>query len=113
MMSSKDNRIFKHEGEQYLLGPSGKSAVRLPPAPEAVQRTVIGHIYVDSGKVLITDPSRVLEFDEGAGEFPADEGQVIEPTYGGDGIYPVIAELDEDGRAIRLIVELVHDALAD
>jgi hypothetical protein len=74
---------------------------------------VIGHVYVDSGQVLITDPCRALEFDEAACEFDAHEGEVISPTYCGDGAYPVIAEMDEEGRVVRLIVELIPDAIAD
>jgi hypothetical protein len=74
---------------------------------------VIGHVYVDSGRVLIIDPCRVLEYNEAADEFDANEGEVISPTYCGDGVYPVVAEMDEEGRVVRLIVELAPDTITD
>jgi hypothetical protein len=73
---------------------------------EATHRDTIGHVWVDSGHIMLTDPCRVVEFDEATGEFPEGEGQIIEPTYCGDGVYPVIAERDDEGRVIRLIIEL-------
>ena len=87
--------------------------------------TPIGEVYVDAGCVVIGDPAHL--FDQGlvhealegrtpieaAGEILKEGRQhspfvmgVLAFTPHGDGRYPVLAELDEDGYVKRLVVEL-------
>lgn len=92
-------------------------------------RKKVGSIGVDSGQVLIIDPCYVLddEFNPNSeptgGKYDAvcrttlsDDGYgevlygVASATYGGDGHYPVYAEVDKNnGRVVRLIIEFVED----
>ena len=87
-----------------------------------VERKLVGHVSVDSGQVILTDPCYV---DEGfsyhellrgwgarfGGDVerehaipgPLDLGVVVETAWG-DGVYPVFIEVQE-GRVMRVTVE--------
>jgi hypothetical protein len=85
-----------------------------------VQRRVIGVIEVDSGTVLVGDPtyalpraetanpgidySAVLDDVESHGRQLAGQPVVLLSNFGGDGAYPVIGEF-EDGEFLRAIIE--------
>ena len=74
----------------------------------------IGFVPVDSGMVAIVDPCRADgladEFDAlGGHELPATQGYgrggASVMSHTGDGVYPVFAERDADGRTLRLIID--------
>lgn len=87
-----------------------------------VDRQLVGHVDVDSGQVILTDPCYVDEgfsYDEmlkGWGAHfggdverehampgPRDLGVVVQTAWG-DGSYPVYAEI-QGGRVMRVTVE--------
>ena len=87
-----------------------------------VERKVVGHVDVDSGQVILTDPCYVdegfsyREMLEGWGARfggaverehampgPRGLGVVVETAWG-DGSYPVIAEI-QGGRVMRVTIE--------
>ena len=92
-------------------------------------RTIkVGSIGVDSGQVMIVDPCYVLKDDFALGGSPTggmyDEtcrltvgdpkhhgetsfGAFATSTYYGDGQYPIFAEVDSDGRILRMTIEFV------
>lgn len=87
---------------------------------------LIGAIPVDTGQIILVDPCNVTDDRYSGGEPTGgkyDEtcrvtviGEYGETTFGalavatrGDGEFPVYAELDRDGKPLRLIVDLVGD----
>jgi hypothetical protein len=100
--------------------------------------TLIGRFAVDSGQAMIGDPcyleewkpwqSDEIAFDEhhnkvgeygylgacnatltkGYGELNAGSSVVFNTGYG-DGVYPVYAELDEDGRIVKITVNFIDE----
>lgn len=90
----------------------------------ATKRKVrVGSIGVDSGQIMIVDPCYVLNDEFAHGSSPTggkyDEvcrattdthhgetsfGAFATATLHGDGVYPVVADLDEYGRIIRLTI---------
>jgi hypothetical protein len=100
--------------------------------------TLIGHIAVDSGQAMVGDPcyldewepwnDSTEEFDEhpkhagkysylgacnatldkGYGELGMASGVVFSTGYG-DGLYPVYAEINDDGRVARVVIEFVGE----
>lgn len=95
----------------------------------------VGSIGVDSGQVMIVDPCYVLKDDFAYGGSPTggmyDEtcrltvgqpthhgattfGGFATSTYHGDGQYPIYADVDSDGRILRMTIEFVpSDEYAD
>ena len=100
--------------------------------------TLIGHFSVDSGQAMIGDPcyldewetwnSEVDNFEDHevkAGEYSylGACGVTLKKGYGqlgnsmsvafstgyGDGVYPVYAELDDDGRVAKIVVDFIGD----
>lgn len=99
--------------------------------------TYIGSFAVDSGQAMVGDPcyldswkpwdSNVEKFDEHvnkAGEYSylgacnatLTEGYgalgnlgVVFSTGYGDGVYPVYAEINEDGRVAKIVIDFVGD----
>ena len=100
--------------------------------------TLIGHFAVDSGQAMVGDPcylddwepwnDKVDNFDkhvekageygylgacgltlkEGYGELGLANAVVFSTGYG-DGLYPVYAELNEDGRVAKVVIEFIGD----
>lgn len=97
----------------------------------------IGSFGVDSGQAMIGDPCYIKDFEnwddvvpfedhvkhkgrysylgaceatltEGYGELGLGSGVVFSTGYG-DGVYPVYAEINEDGRVARIIVDFVGE----
>ena len=99
------------------------------------EMTLIGHFTVDSGQAMVGDPCYLDEWDNNANdEFNVEgkEGQysyhgacatTLKDNYGelgmssavvfstgyGDGFYPVYAELNEDGRVARVVIEFIGE----
>lgn len=102
------------------------------------EMTLIGHFAVDSGQAMVGDPcyldewepwnDKVDNFDkhvEKAGEYGylGASGVTLDKGYGelghstavvfstgyGDGLYPVYAELNEDGRVAKIVIEFIGD----
>ena len=97
--------------------------------------TLIGHFSVDSGQAMVGDPCYLDEWDTNRNEewnIEGKEGQysyhgasatTIANNYGelgmatavvfstgyGDGLYPVYAEMNEDGRVARILIDFVGD----
>ena len=94
----------------------------------------LGYISVDSGTVLVADPCYWLKSDKEEnlkenetrwGRFCEEIGSdtvhefehgsgfigkgIMLGGFGGDGVYPVFAEYDKNGRQTRLIVEFGYD----
>lgn len=89
----------------------------------ATRTEYVGFAAVDSGQLLLVDPSYVtgdsagkLDYEEvvrtnfdGGGQVTIGGGPALAYTsftIQGDGIYPVLAELDESGHRRRLVVDL-------
>lgn len=90
----------------------------------ATKRKVrVGSIGVDSGQIMIVDPCYVLdddyrpELNPTGGKYDEVCRATIDRNHGetsfgafatstlhGDGVYPVVADLDEHGRIIRLTI---------
>ena len=91
---------------------------------EALERRFLGMVEVDSGTLLLGDPLYCLprakdgtpgidyESIIGAPDEPASflggRPVLLIGRFGGDGTFPVFAELDEDGIVIRVTVEFVE-----
>ena len=105
---------------------------------ETKEMTLIGHFAVDSGQAMVGDPcyldewelwnDKAEQFDnyvnhkgkysylgacnatlnEGYGELGIANAVVFSTGYG-DGVYPVYAELNEDGRVARVVIEFISD----
>ena len=101
-------------------------------------KTLIGSFAVDSGQAMIGDPcyldewkpwdSATTKFEEhenkvgeygylgacnatinkGYGELNAGQSVVFNTGYG-DGVYPVYAELDEDGRIVKITIDFISE----
>jgi hypothetical protein len=99
--------------------------------------TLIGHFAVDSGQAMVGDPcyldewepwnSNVDQFDDyknrkgqysylGACEATLTKGYgslgnsaVVFSTGYGDGLYPVYAEINEDGRVAKIVIDFMGD----
>lgn len=91
---------------------------------ETLERRFVGVVEVDSGTLLVGDPLYCLP-EAARGRPGIDYAAVIaapdEPAspldgrpvllvgrFGGDGTFPVFAELDEDGFVVRVAVEFVE-----
>ena len=102
------------------------------------EMTLIGHFTVDSGQAMVGDPcyldewepwnDRADDFDkhvekageygylgacgvtlkEGYGELGTGNAVVFSTGYG-DGLYPVYAELNDEGRVARVVIEFIGD----
>jgi hypothetical protein len=97
------------------------------------QRTLIGHVGVDTAQLVITDPSYLDAWDhsdtaagvelndypysragaslccgteDGAGILDGGLAAAVSTGYG-DGLYPVYVEYDDSGRVARVIVEFI------
>jgi hypothetical protein len=88
---------------------------------------LVGHFSVDSGQAMIGDPcyldnwqpwdSDKNSFDEHmqkAGEYDnygelGNSSAVVFSTGYGDGLYPVYAEINEDGRVAKIVVDFIGD----
>lgn len=87
----------------------------------ALERRFLGMVEVDSGTLLLGDPLHCLpraRDDKPGIDYAAVLGAPDEPAsylggkpvlllgrFGGDGTFPVFAELDEDGFVVRVTVE--------
>lgn len=101
-------------------------------------KTLIGRFAVDSGQAMIGDPcyldtwktwdSEVDKFEDhfnkvgeygylgacnatitkGYGELNEGSSVVFNTGYG-DGVYPVYAELDEDGRIVKVTIDFISE----
>ncbi len=100
--------------------------------------TLIGYFSVDSGQAMIGDPCYLDEWEpwndkadnfeehvNKAGEYSylGACGVTLKKGYGGlgngmsvafstgygDGVYPVYAEIDDDGRIARVVIEFIGD----
>lgn len=90
----------------------------------------IGNIAVDSGQIIIVDPCYVLDgktpkenailylktstmtVEKKYGEitFSGKAGNgVVSTTFDGDGLYPVFAEVDKNGKPKKIIIELANE----
>lgn len=102
------------------------------------EMTLIGHFTVDSGQAIVGDPCYLDEwelwndetqkFDEyannkgkygylgaceatitnGYGELGTGSAVAFSTGYG-DGLYPVYAEMNEDGRVARVVIEFISE----
>ena len=105
---------------------------------ETKEMTLIGQFSVDSGQAMVGDPCYLDEWelwnnnteefenhvnhvgkysylgacnatlDKGYGMLGMASGVVFSTGYG-DGVYPVYAEFDEDGRVARIVIEFISD----
>jgi hypothetical protein len=102
------------------------------------EMTLIGHFAVDSGQAIVGDPCYLDEWElwneetEKFDDYTKNKGKygylgaceaTITKGYGelgmatavafstgyGDGLYPVYAEINEDGRVARVVIEFVGD----
>lgn len=90
-----------------------------------VTRKQIGTVAVDTGSIMVIDPcyaNKVLPQiqkvhdqsskapDFAGGVIPANDGTTMLATVFatrlGDGRYPVFAELDEQGKLVRVVIEM-------
>ncbi|MGA1047376.1 MAG: DUF4241 domain-containing protein [Minisyncoccia bacterium] len=102
---------------------------------ETKEMTLIGHFAVDSGQAMVGDPCYLDEWDTNRAEEWNIEGKEGEYSYHGasattlsnnhgelgmaravvfstgygDGLYPVYAEMNEDGRVARIVIEFIGD----
>lgn len=100
------------------------------------EMTLIGHFAVDSGQAMVGDPCYLDDWElwnngepfdheskagqygylgacgvtlkEGYGELGTGNAVVFSTGYG-DGYYPVYAELNEDGRVARVVIEFISE----
>ena len=98
----------------------------MPDAEPELERRFLGMVEVDSGTLIVGDPAyclpRVANGKPGidyqavieAPDEPASSlgGQpvLLIGRFGGDGIYPVVGELDEYGELVRLTIEFLGPA---
>jgi hypothetical protein len=103
------------------------------------EMTLIGHFSVDSGQAIVGDPCYLDTWEtwDNDSEIPFDEHKNKVGQYGylgacnatltqgygqlgiadavafstgyGDGLYPVYAEINEDGRVARILIDFVGD----
>lgn len=101
------------------------------------EMTLIGHFAVDSGQAMVGDPCYLDEWEpwnddaEKFDEYPKHKGRysylgaceatltrnygelgnsaVVFSTGYGDGLYPVYAEIDENNRVARIVIDFVGD----
>ena len=97
--------------------------------------TYIGSFSVDSGQAMVGDPCYLDEWDtnrndewniegkEGQYSYHGASATTLKNNYGelgmatsvvfstgyGDGLYPVYAEMNEDGRVARIVIEFIGD----
>ena len=103
---------------------------------ETKEMTLIGHFTVDSGQAMVGDPCYLdewelwkdgepFDYESKVGEYGylGASGVTLKQTYGeldmakavvfstgyGDGYYPVYAELNEDGRVARVVIEFIEE----
>ena len=95
----------------------------------------IGSFSVDSGQAMVGDPCYLDEWDtnrndewkiegkEGQYSYHGASATTLSNNYGelgmatavvfstgyGDGLYPVYAEMNEDGRVARIVIEFIGD----
>ena len=99
------------------------------------QLTLVGHFSVDSGQAMVGDPCYLDDWDTNKNEDWDLEGKLGQYSYHGasattlannfgelgnatavvfstgygDGLYPVYAEMNDDGRVSRIIIEFIGD----
>lgn len=89
-----------------------------------LERRFVGVVEVDSGTLLLGDPGyclprretatdgidyqAVIDAPDEVAAYLADEPVLLLGRFGGDGSYPVFADLDSDGSVLRFIVEFVE-----
>jgi hypothetical protein len=99
------------------------------------EMTLIGHFAVDSGQAMVGDPCYLDNWDtnrndewniegkQGQYSYHGASATTIANNYGelgmstavvfstgyGDGLYPVYAEMNEDGRVARVVIEFIGD----
>lgn len=100
------------------------------------EMTLIGHIAVDSGQAMVGDPCYLDEWEPWANGTPFDHeqhageysylgacGVTIKEGFGqlgnasavafstgyGDGLYPVYAKLNSEGRVARVVIDFLGD----
>jgi hypothetical protein len=99
------------------------------------EMTLIGHFAVDSGQAMVGDPCYLDEWDtnrndewniegkEGQYSYHGCSATTLKNNYGtlgmatavvfstgyGDGLYPVYAEMNEDGRVARVVIEFISE----
>jgi hypothetical protein len=97
--------------------------------------TLVGHFSVDSGQAMVGDPCYLDDWSTNEGDDWNLEGKAgeysyhgasattIENNYGelglakavvfstgfGDGIYPVYAELTDEGQVARIVIEFIGE----
>lgn len=102
---------------------------------DTAKMTYIGNFTVDSGQAMIGDPCYLNDWDTNTNEDWNLEGKeneysyfgasatTLKNSYGelgnssavvfstgyGDGVYPVYAEIDEDGRVAKIVVNFIGD----
>jgi hypothetical protein len=96
---------------------------------------LIGHISVDSGQAMVGDPCYLDEWQaeyDNFDDYPNHKGKygylgaceatltnnygelgtgnaVVFSTGYGDGYYPVFAEINEDGRVAKIVIDFVRE----
>ena len=99
------------------------------------QLTLVGHFSVDSGQAMVGDPCYLDDWDTNKNEDWDLEGKLGQYSYHGasattlannfgelgnatavvfstgygDGLYPVYAEMNDDGRVSRIVIEFIGD----
>lgn len=99
------------------------------------EMTLIGHFSVDSGQAMVGDPCYLDNWDTNKNDDWNLEGKLGQYSYHGasattlannfgelgnatavvfstgygDGLYPVYAEMSDDGRVSRIIIEFIGD----
>lgn len=99
------------------------------------EMTLVGHFSVDSGQAMVGDPCYLDDWDTNKNEDWDLEGKLGQYSYQGasattlansfgelgranavvfstgygDGLYPVYAEMSDDGRVSRIIIEFIGD----
>ena len=91
---------------------------------EILERRFIGMVEVDSGTLLLGDPlyclprakdgtpgidyASVIAAPDEAASYLGGKPVMLLGQFGGDGTFPVFAEVDEDGFVVRVTVEFVE-----
>lgn len=65
------------------------------------EERLIGHVAVDSGSVVVGDPDRI----DGTTAVQV-HGTIMTMIPAGDDMYPVYADVDNDGRVLGLRIDL-------
>ena len=95
----------------------------MDPAATQPERRFLCVVEVDSGTLLVGDPSyclpqaeqerpgidyqRVIDAEPGYGIYLGGQPVILLGGFGGDGTFPVFAELDEDGVVASITIEFV------